>query len=411
MTPFSAFALFITAAITHQHLSEPAEVTPAGASTTVAPTPAAVQAPAAQVQAVERGANYDAKDVLQFKNASVCQDASIADPKLCGNFPKLTALPMQESDWLELAQKAVMSFTLGFGQTEFAAQSGKAPVNLNTTQFFPEVLRAGLNPSGYANIQKEFNTPKATQNVSYDLRICSLGGRLRTSVLDVSPIDQLNKADSFTIAESACEELNFRTDPSVLSSVFTAIQSAENKQFELNSQGQVARVIGKTRYAGSVANLKQRLDMRGNSTVIDYTDGALGYCIGASQGNVAWDQQCLKTGVVMDGLRVKKVIQADNTAQFPGTSYIALSLADGLDAAQKPRQLMYEMVGKDLAIAPKAFAPTEGIMTLVGHQGEKIRMHFNGDQIRVVRLNGMGETLAEKTIQASQIQNKAGFVR
>ncbi|HEX4916608.1 MAG TPA: hypothetical protein VFV43_01790 [Limnobacter sp.] len=410
MTPFSAFALFITAALTHQHLTQPEQ---GGSSNTAeaASIPSPAAATKVDLDRANRGASYDPKEVLQFKNASVCQDASVADPKLCGNFPKLTALPNQENEWLELAQKAIMSFSLGFGQTEFAAKSGSAPVNLNTTQFFPEVLRAGLNPSGYANIQKEFNTQKATQTVSYDLRICSLGGRLRTSVVDANPIDKLNTSDSFTIAESACEELNFRTDPSILSSVFTAIQSAENKQFELSSQGQVARVIGNTRYAGSVANLKQKLDMQGNNTVIDYLDGALGYCIGANQGAVAWDQQCLKTGVVMDGLRVKKVIQADSTAQFPGTSYIALSLADGLDTTQKPRQLMYEMVGKDLAFAPKAFAPTDGTMTVVGHQGEKIRIHFKGEQIRIARLNGQGEALAEKTIQATQIQSRAGFVR
>lgn len=399
MTPFSAFALFITAAFTHQHLTQPEQQ--AGANETAQ----------ASVAPVTRGATYEAKEVLKFINAAACQDVSTADPTLCGHFPKLTPLPSQENDWMELAQKAVVSFSLGFGQTEFSGKSGKAPVNLNTTQFFPEVLRAGLNPSGYANIQKEFNTQKATQTVSYDLRICSLGGRLRTSIVDSTPVDQLNPKDSFTIAESACEELNFRTDPSVLSSVFTAIQRSENKQFELNSQGQVARVIGKVRYAGSVANLKQRLDMRDDNTVIDYLDGALGYCIGTNQAAVAWDQQCLQTGVVMDGLRVKKIIQADQAARFPGTSYIALSLADGLDTSQKPRQLMYEIVGKDLAFAPKAFSPTEGIMTIVGHRGEKIRLHFNGEQIKISRMSEIGETLAEKTILASQIQAKAGFAR
>ncbi|WP_370264096.1 hypothetical protein [Limnobacter sp.] len=408
MTPFSAFALFVSAALTHQHLTQTdAQQSEAPAVPLAVETPSASALPAP----VKRGGNFAAKDVLQFKGGNICQDASAADPNLCANFPRLTGVPMDEAQWLELGQKAVLSFTLGFGQTEFSSQSGKAPVNLNTTQFFPEVLRAGLTPKGYGNVQKEFNTKDATQTISYDLRICSLGGRLRASVVDSNPINQVGVADSFTISESACEEMNFRTDPSVLSSVFTAIQKAEDRQFELSSQGQVARMIGKMRYAGSVANLKQNLNLKGNTAVIDYLDGALGYCIGTGVSTtMAWDQQCLKTGVVMDGLRVKKVLQGDGVARFPGTSFIALSLANGVDENNKPRQSMYEIVGKDLAFAPNAFTPSEGVMTVVGHQGDKIRIQFKGENIRMTRLNSLGETLGEKTISSVQVQTKAGFV-
>ncbi|MCQ8897498.1 hypothetical protein NQT62_13740 [Limnobacter humi] len=401
ITPFSAFALFVTSAVAHQHYSQ--------ADGNPTPPTAPLAAPRTTDDTASRGKSYTAKDVLVFQSAEQCQQAGPSDAKLCGDFPKLNPIPSKDSEWLELAKKAVVSFSLGFGQTDFGTKSAQSAVNLNAAQFIPEVLRVGFNPTGYANTKRDFDAAKNTKTLSYDLKICALGGRVRASVSDHAPIDQWSAPDRFSIAESACEELSFRTDPSVLSSLLTEITRSDAKQFELQSQGQLGRIIGKTRYAGSVASLKQRIDLSGDQPVIDYLDGAIGYC-SSYKASVDWNSQCALNGVVMDGLRVRKQIQTHRSV-FPGTSYVALSMADGLGENKQPKQAMYDMVGQDLAIQQGAFVPTEGTMTVVGRQGEKIRLQFSDEKITATRLNALGEATGQAQLSAKQIMMAAGLGR
>ncbi len=390
MSPFSAFFLLASGAVLHaQH----AENSPSVSATESTPN----------TVAIARGRKFSAREVLSIKTVDECQKQEQAFPELCAQFPKLSAIGEDQNSWLELANQAALSFALGFGKTELDAKSKDASVGLTTTQFFPQVLRTGLDPKNMPNTTKEFETDKGYKSVAYDLKICSLGGRIRARVMDKAPINTLGTDDSFSISEQNCEELNFRTEPTVLSSVFTEIKSQQNQRWELLSQGQVGRIIGNKRYAGSVLNLRQELEYNDNVQAIHYTDGAIGYCVGQASDNTSWDEQCAKTGVIMDSLNVRAQHQKD-FLHFPEVSYVALSIASGKHQ-EKPNQ--YEMVTNNLTIAKGAALPTAGTLTLVGHQGEKVRMHFNDTIINVQRLNQMGELIGEVSLTASALAGRS----
>jgi hypothetical protein len=173
----------------------------------------------------------------------------------------------------------------------------------------------------------------------------------------------------------------------------------------LTSKGQVARTIHGKRYAGSVISLNQDLDLTGDSPSLSYNDGAIGYCVGTATSGNNWDQQCLKSGVVMDGFKLTKTFLGSKVA-FPGVSYVALSLADGIDKANKPIQNKYEMVGKDLEIAKGATIPTSGVLTVVGQAGEKVRMIFKDKSVDVLRLNASNQVTETVTLQSSDLIGK-----
>jgi len=393
MSPFSAFFLLASGAVLHaQHNDDSASVTETK--------------PVTSATAFARGRSFPAREVLNIKTVDACEKQEQAFPELCTQFPKLAMIGDDQNAWLELANKAALSFVLGFGQTELNAKSREGAVGLTTTQFFPQVLRTGLDPKNMPNTQKDFDAGKGYKSVAYDLRICSLGGRIRARVMDKAPIDSLGTDDAFAISEQNCEEVNFRTEPTVLSSVFTEIKNQQNQRWELLSQGQVGRVIGNKRYAGSVLNLRQVLENDTESQTRHYTDGAIGYCVGNAKDTLSWDEQCAKTGIIMDSLNVRAQLQND-ALYFPQVSYIALSIANenNTEVGQSaPSQ--YELVTKDLTIAKGAALPTAGTLTLVGHQGEKVRMHFENDTVKVQRLNNMGELVGEVSVPAAALSGR-----
>jgi hypothetical protein len=398
MTPFSAFFIFLTGVAIAEH----------NADDKTAP---ATQLPKATAPATQsskeltRGGSYSGKEVLDFQSNAACKDADAANASNCGNFPQLATVPASKEDWLALARKSVTSFALGFGQTDFGGSNKNGPAALTTSEFFPEILNIGLTPRGKTNLSREFEPTKGYKAVSYDLRICSLGGRVRVKVTDKSPLDELSKPDTINTQESACEEIQFSTEPSILSSVLTQVESGSGKSFNLTSKGQVARTIHGKRYAGSVISLNQDLDLTGDTPSLSYNDGAIGYCVGTPTSGNNWDQQCLKSGVVMDGFRLTKTFLGSKVA-FPGVSYIALSLADGVDKANKPVQNKYEMVGKDLEIAKGAAVPSSGVLTIVGNAGEKVRMIFKEKSVDVVRLSSSNQVTETVTLPSSDLLSK-----
>lgn len=398
MTPFSAFFIFLTGVAIAEHNADN-KTPPAGTS------PIA-QAPAPEASKdISRGGSYSGKEVLDFQSNVACKDADAANANACGNFPLLATVPATKADWLALAKKSITSFTLGFGQTDFGGNNKNGPAALTTSEFFPEILNIGLTPRGKTNLSREFEPTKGYKAVSYDLRICSLGGRVRVKVTDKAPLDEISKPDTINTQESGCEELQFSTEPSIVSSVLTQVEKGSGKLFNLTSKGQVARTIHGKRYAGSVISLNQDLDLTGDSPSLSYNDGAIGYCVGTATSGNNWDQQCLKSGVVMDGFKLTKTFLGSKVA-FPGVSYVALSLADGIDKANKPIQNKYEMVGKDLEIAKGATIPTSGVLTVVGQAGEKVRMIFKDKSVDVLRLNASNQVTETVTLQSSDLIGK-----
>lgn len=399
MTPFSAFFIFLAGVAIAEHNADnnaPA-VNQAPKATTPSPTQTSKD--------LNRGGTYGSKEVLDFQALAACKDADAAQANQCGNFPQLAAMPMGKEDWLALAKKSVTSFALGFGQTDFGGSNKNGPAALTSSEFFPEILNIGLTPRGKTNLSREFEPKKGYKSVSYDLRICSLGGRVRVKVTDKSPLDELSKPDTINTQESACEEIQFSTEPSILSSVLTQVESGSGKSFNLTSKGQVARTIHGKRYAGSVISLNQDLDLTGDTPSLSYNDGAIGYCVGTATSGNNWDQQCLKSGVVMDGFRLTKNFHG-NKVTFPGVSYVALSLADGVDKSNKPIQNKYEMVGKDIEIAKGATVPTSGVLTVVGNAGEKVRLVFKDKSVDIVRVNAINQITETVTLPSGELLSK-----